>query len=110
MMATGLLRASVAERLKHALLFFVLTASHGLLDALTNGGLGVAFFSPFDLGRYFFPWRPIEVSPLALQPFISGRGMAVLGSEIQWIWAPALLLGALLRTVRTWQQTQSRLG
>src|SRR5262245_8967909 len=28
--------------------FFVVTASHGLLDALTNGGLGVAFFAPFD--------------------------------------------------------------
>jgi hypothetical protein len=26
---------------------------------MTNGGLGVAFFSPFDNGRYFLPWRPI---------------------------------------------------
>lgn len=30
------------------LYFFLSTASHGLLDALTDGGLGVAFFSPFD--------------------------------------------------------------
>src|SRR3954467_11384180 len=36
---------------------FLVTASHGLLDALTNGGLGVAFFAPFDDRRYFFPWR-----------------------------------------------------
>src|SRR5688572_26490030 len=28
------------------LCFFVSTASHGLLDAMTDGGLGVAFFSP----------------------------------------------------------------
>jgi inner membrane protein len=28
------------------------TASHGLLDAMTNGGLGAAFFSPFDNTRY----------------------------------------------------------
>src|SRR5215468_4654933 len=28
--------------------FFLATASHGLLDALTDGGPGVAFFSPFD--------------------------------------------------------------
>ena len=27
---------------------FLATASHGLLDCLTNGGLGVALFSPFD--------------------------------------------------------------
>lgn len=33
---------------------FLCTASHGVLDALTDGGLGVAFFSPFDTSRYFF--------------------------------------------------------
>src|SRR5216684_7442787 len=36
------------EKWKLAFLFFVITASHGVVDALTNGGLGVAFFSPFD--------------------------------------------------------------
>ena len=36
------------------LLLFLATASHGLLDALTTGGLGVAFFSPWELKRYFF--------------------------------------------------------
>jgi inner membrane protein len=29
-------------------------ASHGVLDALTNGGHGIAFFSPFLNERYFF--------------------------------------------------------
>jgi hypothetical protein len=28
--------------------FFLAAASHGLLDAMTDGGLGVAFFAPFD--------------------------------------------------------------
>jgi inner membrane protein len=37
--------------------FFFAAASHGLLDAMTDGGLGVALFSPFDNRRYFFPWR-----------------------------------------------------
>lgn len=41
--------------------FFLATASHSLLDAMTSGGLGVAFFSPFDNTRYFLPWRPIKV-------------------------------------------------
>ena len=44
---------------------FLATASHGVLDAITNGGLGVAFFSPFDNTRYFLPWRPVSVSPMA---------------------------------------------
>nr|HRC76832.1 rhodanese-like domain-containing protein [Kouleothrix sp.] len=32
---------------------------HGVLDAMTDGGLGVAFFAPFSATRYFFPFRPI---------------------------------------------------
>ena len=40
--------------------FFLVTASHGVLDAMTNGGRGVAFFAPFDETRYFFPWRPVQ--------------------------------------------------
>lgn len=72
--------------------FFFATASHGLLDALTDGGSGVAFFAPFDTTRYFFPWRPIEVSPISLDRFFSQRGMEVIKSELVWIWLPASLL------------------
>src|SRR5262245_28620395 len=43
---------------------FACTASHGILDAATDGGLGVAFFSPFSNERYFWPWRPIRVAPI----------------------------------------------
>jgi inner membrane protein len=72
--------------------FAVVIASHGILDAMTNGGLGVAFFAPFSNERYFFPWRPIEVSPLGIEQFLSGRGLEVLISEIKWIWIPSALL------------------
>ncbi|PYS62155.1 MAG: metal-dependent hydrolase [Acidobacteria bacterium] len=74
--------------------FFIVTASHGLLDAMTNGGLGVAFFAPFSNARYFFGWRPIEVSPLALDEFFSARGLTVLWSEIKWIWIPSAVIVA----------------
>jgi len=47
-------------------LFFALGVSHGLLDAMTDGGLGVAFFSPFSNDRYFLPWTPIPVSPFGI--------------------------------------------
>jgi inner membrane protein len=74
--------------------FFLVTASHGLLDALTDGGSGVAFFAPFDTTRYFFSWRPIEVSPIGLR-FFSPRGLDVIKSEFVWVWIPAALLVAL---------------
>ena len=64
------------------------TASHGVLDALTDGGLGVAFFSPFDNTRYFFPWRPLEVSPISITRFFSEGGGEVLRSEFKFVWLP----------------------
>ena len=88
---------------------FLVAASHGVLDAMTNGGLGVAFLSPFDTSRYFLPWRPIEVSPLALSRFFSARGFAVLQSELVWIWLPTVLVAATAWLVRrTFSSAHSR--
>jgi len=72
--------------------FFLATASHGFLDAMTDGGLGVAFFSPFINTRYFLPWRPIRVSPIGVTRFFSHRGLEVIQSELLWIWLPSALL------------------
>jgi inner membrane protein len=80
--------------------FFLATASHGLLDAMTDGGLGVAFFSPFNNHRYFLPWRPIHVSPIGVSRFFSHRGLAVMQSELLWIWLPTALLVAVALLVR----------
>jgi inner membrane protein len=74
---------------------FLATASHGVLDAMTDGGLGIALLAPFDDTRYFFPFRPIEVSPLSLRRFLSGRGLAVLASELVWVWLPSAAVAAL---------------
>ena len=74
------------------LYLFLATASHGVLDAMTNGGIGVAFFAPFDNHRYFLPWTPIRVSPIGIGRFFTSRGSAVLQSELLWIWIPAGLL------------------
>jgi inner membrane protein len=81
---------------------FLSAASHGVLDALTTGGMGVAFFSPFSNTRYFLPWRVIRVSPIGIAPFFSAWGIAVLKSELTWIWAPCAaiaVLGAGIRRV-----------
>ena len=73
-------------------LFFIFTASHPLLDAMTNGGLGVALFAPFDNTRYFLPWRPIEVSPISITRFFQEGGGRVLRSEFIYVWLPVLAL------------------
>jgi inner membrane protein len=82
------------------LVLFVSAASHGLLDALTNGGLGIAFFSPFSHRRTFLPWRVIEVSPLRPSALFSRHGLRVLCSEMRWVWGPCLVFGLLGWTMR----------
>ena len=76
----------------YLIFFFLLSASHGILDAFTNGGLGIALLSPFDSTRYFFPWTPIEVSPIGVKAFFSKWGLAVMKSELQWIWLPCVVM------------------
>jgi inner membrane protein len=85
------------------LYFAICTVSHGVLDAMTNGGLGVAFFSPFDTTRYFFPVRPILVSPIGVSEFFSTYGVRILASEAIWIWLPTCAAFVVLRAVqRLW--------
>ncbi len=81
-------------------LLFIATVSHGILDALTNGGLGIAFYWPLDSTRYFFPWQPLEVSPIGIRRFLSGRGFEVVRSEFLWVWLPLFTLGLLMYAMR----------
>lgn len=68
-------------------------ASHGLLDMLTDGGLGIALAAPFDRTRYFFPFRPIAVAPIGFRGLFDARMLRVIVTELQWVWAPATLVG-----------------
>ncbi|BCG27325.1 hypothetical protein TUM18999_55160 [Pseudomonas tohonis] len=77
--------------LKAGLFIGLATLSHSLLDAMTDGGLGVAWFWPWDMQRHFLPWRPIEVSPF-IGGFFTQRGIDVLLSEARWVGLPCLLL------------------
>jgi inner membrane protein len=83
------------SRLRLALYLFLATASHGVLDAMTDGGIGIAFFAPFDAERYYLPWQPIAVSPLGVRRFLSARGIEVLASEAVWVWLPSALFAAV---------------
>ena len=99
----GAIAAALAGRLKvtpsAAFLFvFIGTASHGLLDALTNGGMGIAFFSPLTNHRYFLPWRVLEVSPIGFH--IGSRGFAIAWSELRYVWLPCMGVGWIGFSVR----------
>ena len=77
------------------LFYFLCTASHGMLDAMTTGGDGITFFLPFTSERYFLPWQVIQVSPIGLKDFFSNWGVEVLVSEFKYIGIPSLLLFGL---------------
>jgi inner membrane protein len=89
-------RANAVLRLSKAATFvlvFGTVASHGLLDALTDGGRGIALLWPFTDARYFAPWRPIPVAPIGLR-FLSARGLRVALVELA-LFSPLFVYGLL---------------
>jgi len=79
----------------YTLYFSAITASHGILDAFTNGGLGITLLSPFDNERYFFWTTPISVSPLSIKAFWGERGLRILKNEFLWVWLPAVFIAVI---------------
>lgn len=76
---------------------FVAAASHGPLDMLTTGGLGIALLWPWSDQRFFAPVQVIRVSPLAPRHLLTARGLEVLLSEATWVWLPATVLAVAIR-------------
>lgn len=74
------------------LVLFLGTMSHALLDAMTSGGEGVGFLIPYNESRYFFPFRPILVSPIGIERFFSKWGWKVICNEFIWIGIPCLVV------------------
>ena len=69
------------RRRLRALYATLVVASHGLLDAMTDGGRGVALLWPYTTRRYFLPWRPIPVAPIGRGLF-TAEGLHVIGFEL----------------------------
>ncbi len=101
-----LLMARPQRRLSAFAFIFLCTMSHALFDAMTTGGLGIAFFSPFSNHRYFFPWRPIRVSPIGRAPL--HRMLPVFVSELKWVWLPMFCAAFSAAIVRRWLPGTSR--
>ena len=90
--AVGLVAPRFDRPFRRTALFAIaVLASHGLLDTLTDGGLGAALLWPFDLTRSFAPWRPIPVAPIGFA-FLSPRGLMISLTELV-LFAPLLMYG-----------------
>jgi inner membrane protein len=106
----GLLGAAASRWLQAtpgwAFLFtFLAAASHGVLDAFTDGGRGVALLWPLSEERFFAPFRPIEVSPIGITSIFSARGLSVVASEALCIWLPCAMLFLALRLLGRERET-----
>jgi hypothetical protein len=73
-----------------ALVASAVLASHAVLDTMTDGGLGCALLWPFDLTRYFAPWRPIPVAPIG-RAFLSPMSSFIVLTELV-LFSPVLVV------------------
>ncbi|MCE9641911.1 MAG: metal-dependent hydrolase [Betaproteobacteria bacterium] len=101
----GLIGACFAHALRTsaltALMFiFAAAVSHGVLDSFTNGGHGIAFLWPWSTERFFAQFEFIEVSPIGVTRFFTSRGVAVLRSELVYVWLPCALAVLTVLLVR----------
>jgi inner membrane protein len=76
--------------------FFLMTALHGVFDAMVFSPLGVAFLWPFDNTRYLLPWQPLVDVPIAFSALQGLLWYAVL-VECQFF---GLLLSGLFVVLR----------
>jgi inner membrane protein len=91
-------RAWQMSRLRMFGLVSAVVASHGLLDALTDGGLGIALAWPLTNERMFSSWRPMPVAPIG-GSILSRYGQHVLLTELV-LSCPLLLYAFWPRRVR----------
>jgi inner membrane protein len=92
------------SRLRMFVVVSAVVASHGLLDTLTDGGLGIALAWPLSNHRYFASWRPIPVAPLG-GGILSSYGQHVLLAELIFA-VPLLAYGLWPRRARPAAQAE----
>ena len=99
--ATLMLSREVASRSADVRLCLALAlaiVSHGVLDALSTIGNGVAFWAPFSWTHHEFVWQPLgEIGPGPRGPT---RICAMLANELVWVGLPSLIVVAVARLVR----------
>ena len=85
-------------------LAIVVLASHGLLDTMTDGGLGIALLWPFSLTRFFAPWQPIRVAPIGLDFFTLEGAMIALTELVLFLplWLYAFRIRQRTAVIALW--------
>ncbi|HEX8839302.1 MAG TPA: metal-dependent hydrolase [Sphingomicrobium sp.] len=74
-------------------------ASHGILDMMTDGGQGVAYFWPFSSTRWFADWRWIHSTPVHRAQLF--RDVQVrLGLELWQLIIPMFAVSLVIRSTR----------
>lgn len=70
-------------------------ASHGLLDAMTDAGLGVMLLYPFSEERFFLPWRPFHAPPVKISSLSIRQVQMMVRSELPIVLACAAIAGTV---------------
>src|SRR5262245_3708338 len=92
-------RADGPARARLALTTALVVASHPLLDAMTNHGLGCAWLWPFDNTRFVMPWRIVPTLP-SFDALWSPVALRIAASELL-VFSP-LVVFALWPQRRVW--------
>ena len=75
--------------------FTLALASHGILDAMTDAGLGVMLLYPFSEERIFLPWRPFYAPPIKLSSISYEKVLKMIKSELPIVLACVGVAGTI---------------
>lgn len=67
-------------------------ASHGLVDAMTTGDVGVALFAPLESGRHMLPLKLVATCPGGLDEWLGFWGLLTIANELLYIVLPVALI------------------
>jgi len=75
--------------------FTLALASHGLLDAMTDAGLGVMLLYPFSEERFFLPWRPFYAPPIKPTSLTYSKVLMMVKSELPIVLGCSAVVGTI---------------
>lgn len=75
--------------------FALALASHGLLDAMTDAGLGVMLLYPFSEERVFLPWQPFYTPPIKISNLSVDKIGLILYSELPVVFICLAIAGSI---------------
>ncbi len=88
-----------------AAFLFGAAASHGILDAMTTGDVGVALFAPVENARHMLPLKLIASCPGGLNEYLGYWGLLTITNEVLYVVIPLALVVALVRARTPWKRT-----